>query len=469
MKALNNPGIGVLRLPEMSRVDTLSDYENPGKLEPLVCSIVLTAFHSPPCGKRKIKRDTQRSECGQAYHSGRYCQLLDTLSRQHSSPVSTSRSHITHEDRRKPSCCDEVNQGNLLEKRRPGVTLGERSQQSVVVSEEESQKISNGLSCFSADIEPIDDGNPAEPQPRPTESTALQGRAISSPPLALDTFGLLNASFIMDDPSHFPDLAGIAVTTEQNTLGRFYDGTIPGGTSREIVRRTLQSRIPNVCDRDTYQDRCEIAFFLRCFSEGPGKWMDVLGNHQLYFSHNIVFLSRTSAAVRYAACALGAKYLGRIKAPGLKTHNAMRNVFAEPQPDFLWYGTKYYEKSLQLLARQAPCDGPGITQALPCSANQTPMTTTSGNGANSSDGYDMAVNIYPAVAECILSQYEDISATVTTGAVSSHLNNVDKLLRLSANDCVSPWTSSYIPEPAKAIDSIFWCFAINDNLDACKC
>ncbi|GKZ19575.1 hypothetical protein AbraIFM66951_011292 [Aspergillus brasiliensis] len=254
----------------------------------------------------------------------------------------------------------------------------------------------------------------------------------------------------MEDLSKYPDLAGISAITEQNTTNLPRD-TLPDGTSQETMGHGLQSRTSNACDWDTYQDRCEMALFLRCFSESPGKWTDVLGSHQLYFSQNIITLSQTSPVIRYAACALGAKYLGRVKGPALKTHTTMRNGFTESQPDFLWYGTKYYDKALQLLAQQAqaPCDTHGIT-----------MTS------NSDNPYDRAANIYPAIAECILSQYVDISETITTAAISIHLDNVDKLLRFSDYDPASPWTLKHVPEPDKAISSIFWCFAINDALDS---
>ncbi|OJJ77797.1 hypothetical protein ASPBRDRAFT_115306 [Aspergillus brasiliensis CBS 101740] len=198
----------------------------------------------------------------------------------------------------------------------------------------------------------------------------------------------------MEELSEFRDLAGISATTEQNTTNLPHD-TLPDGNSRE-VGHGLESRTSNACDWDTYQDRCEMALFLRCFSEGPGKWTDVLGSHQPYFSQNIITLSQTSPLIRYAACALGANYLGRVKGPALKTHTTMRNGFTESQPDFIWYGTKYYDKALQLLAQQAqdPCDSHGIT-----------MT------GDPDTSYDRAANIYPAIAECILSQYVDINVS----------------------------------------------------------
>ncbi|RAH63511.1 hypothetical protein BO85DRAFT_360787 [Aspergillus piperis CBS 112811] len=204
----------------------------------------------------------------------------------------------------------------------------------------------------------------------------------------------------MEEPSRLSDLAVTPEITEQNPPECCNDA-VYGGTSRGKVE-CGQSHIFNACYWETYQDQCEIALFLRCFSEGPGKWTGVLGSHQLYFSQNMVSLSRASPVIRYAACALGAKYLGRIKRPELKTHKNMRNIFSESQPDFIWYGAKYYNKALKLLAHQAPCDSHGITKVPLCSASQTAMT------GNSSDSHGTAANIYPAIAECILFQYVDI-------------------------------------------------------------
>ena len=163
-------------------------------------------------------------------------------------------------------------------------------------------------------------------------------------------------------------------------------------------------------------DRYEVALFLRCFSEGPGRWMDVFAGQHSYFSQHVVQFAHTSTLVRYAACAVAAKQLGQINDPISKirqTHRQrlMFRAFSETTLDFLWYGAKYYEKAIQLLTKQLSHDDHSIPGLSPCCIYQTGLTPVS-NDPSFHDEQEEAASVFQVIAACILCQYEDLSATM---------------------------------------------------------
>ncbi|KAL4971940.1 hypothetical protein BDW66DRAFT_164583 [Aspergillus desertorum] len=143
------------------------------------------------------------------------------------------------------------------------------------------------------------------------------------------------------------------------TAGTLTDPSLPGHVRTERVSLARRSKHPEDSStqvEETYHDRCEIAFFLRHFCEGPGQWMDICGN-QPYFSQHAVVLSHWSPLIRYAACALAAKQLGQTAHPESQirqtnTQSLMLKALIDTKLGFTWYGAKYYERAIQLLARQ---------------------------------------------------------------------------------------------------------------------
>ena len=220
---------------------------------------------------------------------------------------------------------------------------------------------------------------------------------------------------------------------------------------------------------DSYQDRCEIAFFLRYFSEGPGRWMD-LGNDTHYFSRYIVSLADMSALIRYAACALAAKQLGQVKDPESSVrqtacHRAMFKAFSESKLDFLWYGAKYYERAIQILARQISHEDRSDCHMSPACIYQSGLTPQSVDYSVLGD-QEIAAATFRLLAACILCQYEDLS--VTLRAWSGHLDGIYKLLRPHLSGAVELQPSHPIPQTANVVESIFWFLASNDMMDACE-
>ncbi|KNG89739.1 hypothetical protein ANOM_001999 [Aspergillus nomiae NRRL 13137] len=215
------------------------------------------------------------------------------------------------------------------------------------------------------------------------------------------------------------------------------------------------------------QDRHEIAFFLRYFSEEPARWMDVCSDHP-YFSEQVVLLSSVCPLVRYAAVALAAKQLGYMKNPECairqtRNHRFMLQAFSESSLDFLCYGAKYYDKAIQILAQHLSHEERCTSQLSPYGVYQTGLTPQS-NDLSVLGDHDSTATTLQVLAACILCQYEDLSATMRAWA--GHLHGIYKLLRPYLSDTMNLPTAVHVPQPMKAMNAVFWFFALNDMLDA---
>ncbi|KAL4998967.1 hypothetical protein BDV10DRAFT_194069 [Aspergillus recurvatus] len=216
--------------------------------------------------------------------------------------------------------------------------------------------------------------------------------------------------------------------------------------------------------QETYRDRCEIAFFLRHFCEGPGQWMDICGS-QSYFSQNAVVLCHWSPLLRYAACALAAKQLGQTRHPELQirqtnTQSLMMKALVDTKLGFTWYGAKYYERAIQLLAQQLSSKDRAANSSSPNHIYGAGLTPNS-QPARENDDESLSAQI---IAACILCQYEDVNATIR--AWSGHIDGVFRLLRPHLPEPACFQVGAAIPQPARALDATFWFFAVNDMLNA---
>ncbi|KAH7024372.1 uncharacterized protein B0I36DRAFT_415604 [Microdochium trichocladiopsis] len=202
------------------------------------------------------------------------------------------------------------------------------------------------------------------------------------------------------------------------------------------------------------EDR-EVSFFLRHFSEAAGRWMDLF-DLDCYYSRQVPVLARSNPLVKYAACALAAKQLGRVNGRkavfgGLSHRLASMETWPRSDTsasDYMWYGMKYYDKSISLLM-QAISDEDGNT------------------GGARRDDYNRRYDDETIVAATILCIYEFLSAT-TTGW-SRHLDGTQSLLRLTNQELLfqfqpSPRPAAAAPTPPKALRAAFWNFARQDFL-----
>lgn len=207
--------------------------------------------------------------------------------------------------------------------------------------------------------------------------------------------------------------------------------------------------------------------------------MDIFTSDQ-YFSSRVLQLARVSPLVKYSACAAAAKQMGQRSNPlpdaevtfGQKC--LARKLLAGGL-DFLWYGAKYYERAIQMLAARI-MDGDDVQDegsSFPSPsqiywAAASPQFST-GSGAGSERASDPRL-----VAACILTQYEHLSATLSAWA--GHMNGFVKLLRLNHPEAASVSShrrsgsaaSHVVPQGIETIRPCFWYFVANDMEESCK-
>jgi len=225
------------------------------------------------------------------------------------------------------------------------------------------------------------------------------------------------------------------------------------------------SAIPVSIPEESNQDRAEIGFFLRHFAEGGGQWMDICTGQKSYFSQYIVQIASQSPLLRYSACALAAKQIGQMRCHSQMTNTTPRSKMTtsnllRPNLDFLWYGAKYYEKAILIMAHQISHHTPnnqGQNYLSPDEIYRSP-----GSEHSHLDDHESMSSACRILAACILCSYEDLNATIR--AWTGHLDGINKLLRphlSSINFCC-------IPQSSRALEVSFWYFALNDMLNSCE-
>ncbi|KAL4812250.1 hypothetical protein BDW67DRAFT_170427 [Aspergillus spinulosporus] len=356
----------------------------------------------PECRSRKIKCDEQTPQCAQCLKSGRVCRIIDSLFKPHSYTFLAQTSPESHSRN-----VHAARAGNKDADEESIQKINPRNEKDAVAWKTEYSKPSEGRTRAPNQ-----------------DDCALATETMTSPPL--------------------PE----CVQAERVSLA---------STSKRPEDATNQPE-------ETYHDRCEIAFFLRHFSEGPGQWMDFCGD-QSYFSQNVVALSHRSPLVRYAACALAAKQLGQTRHPEshirqTNAQRAMMKALIDTKLGFTWYGAKYYEKAIQLLAQQLSSKDRGMYSRSPGHVYGVGLTP-SRQPACENDEEDLSFQV---IAACILCQYEDVNATIR--AWSGHIDGVFRLLKPQFPELACFRLCPAIPQPARALDATFWFFAVNDMLNA---
>ncbi|KAE8382281.1 hypothetical protein BDV26DRAFT_15738 [Aspergillus bertholletiae] len=399
----------------------------------------------PECRKRKIKCDERKPECGQCRRSGQVCRIIDSLFRPHtySFLASASSQRTSLPSYQVPRSVETTQRAETPD--RDGPVGGAQTPQQIPSVERHQEKAATPVS-----------------PPRPGDSSSIhsptrtpEGRHSERLYDEEDTTVNLSYPISLAPPAELSPRALISTHTqhEQEAVG-----TPPTNDSCTLLNATPES---------VSQDRYEIAFFLRYFSEEPGRWMDVCCDHP-YFSEQVVLLSSVCPLVRYAAVALAAKQLGYMKNPvsavrQTRNHKFMLQAFSESRLDFLWYGAKYYDKAIQILAQHLSHDERCTSHLSPYGVYQTGLTPH-GSDLSLPGDHDSTATTLQVLAACMLCQYEDLSATMR--AWSGHLHGIHKLLRPYLSDIMTLPTAAHGPQPMKAINAVYWFFALNDMLDA---
>lgn len=257
----------------------------------------------------------------------------------------------------------------------------------------------------------------------------------------------------------------------------FESGQIPRSSSIAASRRA-----PSHAGMETMAERDhEIAFLLRCFSEGPGYWMDLFDLGR-YFSSYVPVKARENPLLKYAAVAYSAKALARVQGRkpvmgGSTTRQARMELYPDAHSvDWYHKAAQYYDAAVSLLL-----------QALKSDATITPETDSESGEPSyvpegplhkrrrkSSNVNQTSSTDELLAASAILCVYEFLDASVPEWA--KHLNGAKSLLVI-AQERMMPLQ---MPTPCPAITSAnfgfiskarratFWNIARQDMLAACK-
>jgi hypothetical protein len=190
-------------------------------------------------------------------------------------------------------------------------------------------------------------------------------------------------------------------------------------------------------------------------------------------SSRILTEARIHPLVRYSVCALAAKQLGQMHDPKTRIKTAGQSSVAwelrNRGRDYLWYGAKYYEKAIQLLAKQISRHGSTEDNTPSQLLDQSEMAI------NQSPVMIMATDIEGSkprlITACIMILYENLNAMIP--AWSGHLDGYHRLLNMIPGESLlSPNTNSpgaySSAEERGHIQSSFWYFIINDLDESCK-
>jgi hypothetical protein len=205
---------------------------------------------------------------------------------------------------------------------------------------------------------------------------------------------------------------------------------------------------------------------------------------ECYFAYQVPIQSITNPLLKYAACAYAAKQLSRVHGHkpavgGAARHQAHMELFGEPgKIDWLYVAAKYYDKAISLLMEELANSGGAETHhsllnvefsdrsSTPRSLGDSSITQGHVSSSPSNKRRRLSSSPLPAdetlAAAAILCVYEFLDYTSTAWA--RHLSGTKSLFDLADSH---PMLSRRNP-PSRARKAIFWNFARQDFLAACK-
>jgi hypothetical protein len=222
----------------------------------------------------------------------------------------------------------------------------------------------------------------------------------------------------------------------------------------------------------------EVAFLLRYFSEGPGRWMDLF-DRDTYFASYVPVQARENTLMKYAAVACAAKVLSQTQ--GRKsTGRCQPRVEVYPgssSVDWKHKAAHYYDNAvscmLQALKSDAtitPDDSDSeFRQHNSDLAHPMKRRRTSSN-ASTKSGTDEIL-----AASAILCVYEFLDASMSewakhlNGAKSLLVHSQERMMPFQMQSPGSPVSTSSLSFISKARRSTFWNIARQDMYAACKC
>lgn len=219
----------------------------------------------------------------------------------------------------------------------------------------------------------------------------------------------------------------------------------------------------------------DLPFLLRYFSEGPGEWMDLfdLGS---FFATDVPVKATSSPLLLYAAIALSAKALGRIR---ISAQYAKQSVSKRTPSQWLHKARYYYDLAIGLLR-----------QAL---ENETRPRSSDAQVSKQSEGYSYASEPFSptrneaqklpktnsdelVATTAILCVYEFLDASGLEW--SRHLEGAKSLFDIATDAAMplsvqSPTQSTpIVRQPStstKGRRAVFWNVCRQEMLNACMC
>lgn len=186
----------------------------------------------------------------------------------------------------------------------------------------------------------------------------------------------------------------------------------------------------------------EIAFLLRWFSEGPGRWMDLFDQGR-YFSSYVPTKDPENPLLRCTAVAYSAKALARVQGRKPVMGGSTTRIELYPEPHFVdWYhkAAKFYDAAVSLLLR-------ALENNSECGLSHGSLYRKQSDA----DGL--------LAASAMLCTYEFLDASMSEWA--KHVNGAKTLLLQTLKP-----SSTII---SKAWRATFWNIARQDVLAACTC
>ena len=206
---------------------------------------------------------------------------------------------------------------------------------------------------------------------------------------------------------------------------------------------------------------------------------------ETYFASHVPVKALTNPLLKHAACAYAAKQLGQVKGRksivgGACSRQANMELWPDAdQVNWLWIGAKHYDKAISLLMEVLQQDRGSTPLKSPTAFSQHQST-----GVNCETGSDRTKRRRLSggnqdsdellAATAILCVYEFLDAS--RAAWSRHLNGTKSLLDVAEVGMMPlqlPINGTSLPSPqrtrsSKARTAIFWNFARQDFLAACK-
>lgn len=258
--------------------------------------------------------------------------------------------------------------------------------------------------------------------------------------------------------------------------------TSPFDSTAEYMLRSCSMsssrRSPPRSDSDSLMSKDhEVAFLLRYFSEGPGRWMDLF-DRDTYFASYVPVQARENSLLKNAAVACAAKALAHVQGrkSGGRCQARMEVYPGSSAVDWKHKAAVYYDNAVSLLLQALKSDTTITPDDSDCEFRQqngelvhpAKRRRTSSNASCKSSTDELLA------ASAILCVYEFLDTSMSewakhlSGAKSLLVHSQERMMPFQMQSPGSPLSTSSLSFISKARRSTFWSIARQDMYAACK-